>query len=653
MVCFDVFDTAVLRKFFHPHDVFSLAGRLYRAGHGPLGLDFRQARVWAESQARRLAWEERGEVEVGLEDIYACLGSHAGLGREVLDRLLRLEIQAETLAATPNQAMLDLYRACLAQGKIVAFISDMYLPAEVVGAILARCGYGGWSGLFVSSGRKASKAEGGLYEVARSELGCSFPDMLHIGDNPESDGRRARERGMAVHLVLAPREAALRDKKLLGLDADGASGRARGVAASAVRGVLANGLGPRCAQRPRTEREAWWTLGFRSFGPLFHAFTAWLYARMQRDEVTSAFFLSRDGHLYKRLFDRYLELRQDASITTRYLYASRRALNIAALAGGSLAGDEALGQGDLDFLVSGASRLRVGEFLGRAGLAPGDFDLEIVRAGFSGPDQKVATGEEYGALRALFGRLAQPLRAVARAERGPLAAYLDHSGFLAAPDPAVVDIGWHGTLQESLQRITRSLRGEARVRGYYLGTFEGAGRRRWLPMRTFLCAEGLPDHRFRVLTQGVEVLETAHMAPHGSVLGFEHASSGPPRPVFDRTSEQPDLFARVAWLHEGVLAFFETFAPLARDGGLTVGPDLALAPLRRLLERPEGWEAACLGDVDHAEGFGEVLRTRKIARPPGLLGVLAGPRAWRRARRECFWKAGFDRRFLLARLLRG
>lgn len=75
-----------------------------------------------------------------------------------------------------------------------------------------------------------------------------------------------------------------------------------------------------------------------------------------------------------------------------------------------------------------------------------------------------------------------------------------------------------------------------------------------------------------------------------------------------------------------------------------MSPDLALQPLMEVLRDPTATEAVRLGDLEYAEGFGNVYQQRYIAKPPAALTALINPRSLVDRYRQAFWKTGYMKR---------
>lgn len=626
----DVFDTALVRPVAHPTDVFHLLS--IECGIADAAA-FAAERVRAEAEARAQAWHRSQAVEITLGEIYEQLSFPLPEGVDVATLAAR-EVMIELRLARAREPVLALYRHARAMGRKVGFVSDMYLDRESIAAMLRAAGYQDWDFLLVSSRSGQTKAHGELYREMLALLDVRPEQVLHLGDNRASDVVKARASGLTAHWL--PKCVDRMGESKLGQRFVRVGVAAEAAAppwSSLWRGLVA-------VRRDRGGDDFWTGLGYSHVGPLLLAFGLWLRERALADEVSRLYFLARDGHVMHRvhleLAAHGLELPQGG-----YLYASRRALNVPALTG--------VGESECDFLVSGSSVLCTRDFLTRVGL-DADAHLDAIRAVELEADTLIASGLAYGRLRALFRALERPLLELAERERLLLREYLAAEGVFEQGRLGLVDIGWHGTMQESFSRLLSRFGADPQVTGYYLGTFEASRKRveAGARHRGFLCELGAPREMYAVIRTSVEVFEWLFCAPHGSVCGFERTADGVV-PRFDAMDAERLRHDTADLMQDGALQFVRDFLSAFPRGVAPAVPDPAMAVglLRDLLERPQPEEARLIGEIPHAEGFGDAARVRPIARPPsGALLPWRWSAAWR-GWRETFWRRAYARRLIL------
>lgn len=642
VVSFDIFDTAIVRTVLHPVDAFLLLGR----EHGMADpADFARRRIAAEKTARDRAWEACGATEITLVQVYAVLAEHYGWSTDETAEVRERERRVERRQCRQNPAMAELYAAAQAAGKRVGFISDMYLDADLIRDILADAGYRDYDFFYLSCVDGETKSTGRLFAKALTDLQVAPDKVLHVGDNRHADVQQAQAAGLRTLYYEKCATRLLADKRLrqrlLASNTPAATVCSVADVDAELFASAWQGLAATCKHQFRNDHDSpetiWRDLGYLYVGPLFLGFALWLAAGLRRDGVDRVYFLARDGYIMKQVYDR-LRTAGWADAEAHYLYASRRALNVPAI--------ERIDEESTDFLVSGTSRLTVGQFLRRVGLDPVELSDAIRACGFSSTEQRVLSGEDYGRLRALFRAVEQPLLRSTEREREALSVYFRQEGLLAPGQWAIADIGWHGSLQQSLERLSQRFGGPAQVPGFYLGTFAGAQRHvaRGAQHRGYLCELGQPADMLAVIRASVEVFEWIFSAPHGSVIRLD-LDGGQVRPVFEDAAFEQERQATASLMQAGALAFVDAFlGQWEQPQTLALPPQLVVRALAGLLQAPTRHEAELLGNLPHVEGFGDVQVSRPIARPGHSVFNPFRLRQLAEQYRSSFWRAGFRRR---------
>ncbi len=189
-VSFDVFDTLLLRCVDRPEDAFFLVGA--KLGYP----DFQRLRVEAERLARQRKRKTQGTGEVTLREIWEELKKTTALNPE---QGMAVELEVEQALCRGNPYFLPVVEHLRSLGKPMALTSDMYLPGEFLQKLVEQAGFGRFQMCLVSGEEKVSKGEGSLFDRLRRR----FPrgaSLAHVGDNPHSDGERAKAKGLTPFL---------------------------------------------------------------------------------------------------------------------------------------------------------------------------------------------------------------------------------------------------------------------------------------------------------------------------------------------------------------------------------------------------------------------------------------------------------------------
>jgi FMN phosphatase YigB (HAD superfamily) len=187
-VMFDCFDTLVQRPFWYPTDLFELLEPEYNRLNGGIGyIQFSITRREAEKKARERQHILRGSEDIDIHQIYEYIHEVYGIDKDICEKIKELEISLELKYNLLRKSGYNLYQLARYQGKKLLVVSDMYLTAEILGAMLSKNGYTDYE-LFVSSQVGVSKHSGNIYKYILAKLGIKEPETLvMIGDNYRAD----------------------------------------------------------------------------------------------------------------------------------------------------------------------------------------------------------------------------------------------------------------------------------------------------------------------------------------------------------------------------------------------------------------------------------------------------------------------------------
>ena len=281
VIAFDVFDTLIVRPFVRPDDLFDFIERVT----GKEG--FGKARREAEMQARR-----RIRPEIDLDEIYSVLDKG-------YSDLKVIEIEKEIALCRADSEALALYDSFIREGKKIILVSDMYLPRGVLEEILKRCGFSGYSKLYLSNELDLNKASGTVYDLITEENG----PVLMIGDNPKSDVRNAISRGLKAERWIPLRERYFRnhpkERRFCRRHGD----------ASLIAGI------DMLRWQAFGDGEYWYDTAGRFGGPMVFSFANFI--RGCSEGYDKVLFVSRDGYVPM------LAYREIGGEGSAYIYCSR------------------------------------------------------------------------------------------------------------------------------------------------------------------------------------------------------------------------------------------------------------------------------------------------------------------------------------------
>lgn len=567
----DVFDTLLWRPFERPTDLFFEVHRaLVGSGGHRLGVDASEfARLRAEAElAARAA---RADGEITIDEIAAALSRALG-GAPPAPALVDAELATEARFIELDPDVAALVRHAAARGVPYVLVSDMYLRGEQLRALLAQaCARAGATlpppaRVLVSGELRTNKA-GASFDRLLAALGCRPDQLLHVGDNPVSDARCPRSKGIPAEHV--PREtravAAV-------LDAEAARSAATPAAPEGRRydaGLRACRLAAALSEASTADAPLdHFQYGALVIGPLLTLFAEWVVDDCVRHGQRRVHCMMREGHLLAPLVRRAAEA-AGARLDARPLWVSRYAIRAAS------------------FREVSEPELR--DYLRKRRAYPLDvvardlgLSLDALRAAtgirhdspLSPADADRVVGEILGS-----EPLGAQLLAASEARRRRLLAYLRREGVLDEPRATLVDLGWGGTIQLRLARALEGATGAPHLRGLYFAT---EPRVLALPQDacsfdSFLFHLGEPARTWRPVHRAPEVLELSCMPREGSLREFD--DDGAPL-TFAQVLPARQL-DEIAEVQRGVLAFADAWLP----GAARRRAHLSHADARGLLDR--------------------------------------------------------------------
>lgn len=463
-ITFDVFDTLISRPVEVPSDVYKFLESKALVISNGLTDDFSKVRTVAEVEVRNNS--KNGEIT--LDEIYTYIQEHYQLDINLTNSIKKEEIDLEISLVEQRPAGKKLWDIAQSSGKPISIISDMYLPETVIAQMLEKCGYDKYEKLYVSSSYGVRKKEGGLFDIVLDDINLPPKKIIHIGDNAISDIKMPQERGMLSFRIVRALDRMRKNK----MYADIFNPR-RGVGEkprSIMAGLIASNLFDSDSGKLGEETlflERPYNLGYAALGPVFSAFSQWIFRQAKTDNVERLYFLSREGWILKEIYD-ILTRNVPNAPTSVYLYCSRRTVRVASIK-------------NINDILNIASQpyssgVGLGKLLNyRFGLGQEIIKVDaLLSAGFSSLDEQLNSD---AASKVKFSKLCLCLKNeilnCAEKERKVYLEYLQSVGILENKNFGIVDIGWKANMQHSLGELLGKP-----FNGYYYATLQGA--ERWL-----------------------------------------------------------------------------------------------------------------------------------------------------------------------------
>jgi FMN phosphatase YigB (HAD superfamily) len=453
---FDIFDTLLTRKVADPADVFVACGK-QAVSENLVEIEpyvYSALRFHAELLARDAVG---GEFVLG--EIYKQLTFLLGLHKNSSDQLMEIELEAERAAIFAVPSALELLNAARESSGNVVFITDMYLPKDFLIEILRR--HSLWVDgdfIYISGEIRKCKRDGGLFKHVLVDRGLSPHELTHTGNDAEADIRSCTKLG-----IRARRDYSANLTRFERLMRSGA-----GQAGDICRNWASASRIARLATRSTSEQE----VGIAKIAagvaaPALCAFVVWILRRAQDNHLDRLYFLARDGQILleiARIFAPAMEI----DVELRYLYASRQAWR--------LPNTDLTGAPDIQWALHDADHISCESLLARLGVPRNGVENLFANAGF--PLSSWSHNLNHRERAILFDLLNSDVVAklvadstTERAER--FVAYLRQEGLFSGLRSGVIDVGWHRTLQSSLENAARVADAPPPM-GFYFGLFPGS-----------------------------------------------------------------------------------------------------------------------------------------------------------------------------------
>lgn len=301
--------------------------------------------------------------------------------------------------------------------------------------------------------------------------------------------------------------------------------------------------------------------------PLY-LFTTRLYESLRQNNQHDVLFFSREGQFLKKLFDQYLTMRKEfcgdcLPIKTHYFYGSRNSVMAAAM--------KTIDQEDFAFLFRFFGFMTTKSFLTSIGF--NHDQIEQVAQAFGKKINKFhwryRTSRTFRQLKQLpiFREIYEDNR---QKQAAALQVYIDSFGVNYQQNGlAVVDIGYHGTMQDLLYKF---FDGKVNLTGYYIKM-----RSKSMPnnQKYGLLSDKNKTNR-ELLGNSINQFNAYHYeqilrADHGRCLGYQ-VVDGHAKPILDETGDDAVVYAQhVKMIQDQIMDKFQKIASQA----LTTKPDVS------------------------------------------------------------------------------
>lgn len=207
-----------------------------------------------------------------------------------------------------------------------------------------------------------------------------------------------------------------------------------------------------------TTNDRSYKLGFEIFGVFLIGFCKWIHENITKEKINNIFFLARDGYIVKEVYDKLYP-----NENTKYLYISRKSLVLPSIK--SYNTNEII-----DSLILPPS-FKIDDILSLLNI-----DIDKVKSKINKYDlNKIYYRKklnEYNDIKKLIDDLKDIIIKNIKEQEDYFTKYLKDEEF--KDKVAIIDIGWHNSIQNYFIKINDKFKLNTRIFGYYVGVYDNA-----------------------------------------------------------------------------------------------------------------------------------------------------------------------------------
>lgn len=546
-VSFDIFDTLITRKIYAPDDLFKIMEKKISEKHG-IPINYLKYRKLAEHRA----WKKHG-AKTDINHIYLEMPEVMNISEQTANEFKNMEIELEYELCIPRKEMLELFNYLQRKKIPIYLVSDMYLTADVIERMLQKCGYKGYSKLYLSCEIGLRKDDGTMWNFLIHEW--NNERIIHVGDNLVSDMQRPGDCNIAIYPVMNPRLLF----ELSPIYSDLAKKVKADVANSYTMGVLVNEClfnSPFALKSRNKFRTLDYGVAAKAmFAPTLLSFVQAIQHNVE--EGQELLFLAREGYFLQKLYESYYKVTERKLNPSSYFLASRRAVSVA-----SINNKQDIEEILKDYYVG---------------------TLEILlqtRLGFKTPQGfgklQIKMPEQIDVLMELLEHAVEHI--LERGEKENYIAYVQNFSFYKNNTiPVVIDLGYSGTIQYYLSQLIGR-----KVDGFYLYTEpKKKPQKIGCICKSIFSREG--DLCGDKIAKNSLYLESILQAPYGQLTHFEKDKNGEVYPCY-RAEELPPK--EIFTMQQAILEYAMEYANFENRLGTPVDmdPELAIYSFINLVE---------------------------------------------------------------------
>jgi hypothetical protein len=378
-------------------------------------------------------------------------------------------------------------------------------------------------------------------------------------------------------------------------------------------------------RKQQSENGFWKELGESLCAPLYFSFTRWVKSIACEKGLKRVLFLSREGDA---LLEAWHLLYPDTDVRADYLLASRRCVGVASI--------KEMCEEEMDFILSGKYPVSLGEAFRRLGWDHSHFEDQAKAAGITDSGGLIETADERARFRRFIKFIESDLLSLASGERKDYLGYLNSLDLLqsAVEDVGIVDVGWQGSIQQSLQALLNDAGSSVRLHGFYLGTIAPIAPGAKGRTSGLLFEDSKPAQVMRTVKCSRELVELLFPSRNPTLMRIAGEDS---HPLYADVHENSARLEHLMTMRDAAMQRLAEMAA-SWDNDPYQAMQQAISRLSQLLRSPTREESEKLGDLMWSDGLGNATRFIPVACPGRHLINLP---ALVREYKDSYWRSGY------------
>lgn len=324
------------------------------------------------------------------------------------------------------------------------------------------------------------------------------------------------------------------------------------------------------------------------FAPVAVSFTAWVIEQALNQGRKRLYFLARDA-FFMHTAAEMICAAEKLPLDCRYLQVSRYAVRQAQY--------HLIGERSLDFLCTNGIDTTFEKVMKRAGMMPEEAKQIACETGRWEGRRKVLTYPQLQELKQELKKshFLQLIEARSREAYPNVLGYLRQEGLLDDTPFALVDSGWIGTLQQSLEELIRSEKKDAPLlTGYYFGLYEIPEGMKAEQYKTFYFS---PHGQFwRKVHFANSLFETIFSSPEGMTVGYRQSDKKFEPVISEKGNPNADFLERCKVLLDNYISVWQRLTQNKRVHD-TIDTKLCEDLLRTFMCHPAPEEVELYGNL--------------------------------------------------------